>query len=86
MKRLTLCVLALVSFMALAANAQDYRGRVQGAIADETHAVLPGVNVTLRNEATNVTSSVVSGELGRRRIDLTQPIPFNPTLQCFSPY
>jgi Carboxypeptidase regulatory-like domain/TonB dependent receptor len=73
MKRLTLCVLALVSFMAVAANAQDYRGRVQGAIADETHAVLPGVNVTLRNEATNVTSSFVSDELGRYIFDFVDP-------------
>jgi hypothetical protein len=73
MKRLTLYMLAVVSLVAVAANAQDYRGRVQGSIADETHAVLPGVTVALRNDATNVTSSFVSDELGRFIFDFVDP-------------
>ena len=46
-------LLALVGLaLALPVFAQDSRGRVQGTIADSTGGVLPGVTVTLRNDAT----------------------------------
>src|SRR5262245_1760962 len=73
MTRFVTCILAILSLFALTALAQDYRGRVQGSIADETKAVMPGVTVTLRNEATNVTSSFVSDELGRYIFDFVDP-------------
>jgi len=65
----------------MTAFAQDYRGRVQGLIADETKAVMPGVTVTLRNEATNVTGSFVSDELGRYIFDFVDPGVYTVTAE-----
>jgi hypothetical protein len=42
MNRVASCVLTTALLFALPAAAQDYRGRVQGSIADETRAVMPG--------------------------------------------
>ena len=47
------------------AFAQTGEGTVQGAIRDETGAVLPGATVTARNLRTDVSSSAVSGAEGR---------------------
>ena len=41
-------------------DAQDYRARVQGTVSDTSQAVLPGVAVTLSNDATGVASTRVT--------------------------
>ena len=51
-------------WLAAPAMAQDYRARVQGQITDESRGALPGVTVTLLNEATGV---VVRSRHRRRR-------------------
>ncbi len=48
----------------LALSAQENLGRMAGTITDETGAVLPGADVTARNEATGVETSIVSGDSG----------------------
>src|SRR5262245_59013418 len=58
---------------ALTANAQDYRGRVQGSVSDETHAVLPGVTITLHNDATGVGNTFVTNEVGHYIFDFVDP-------------
>src|SRR5258706_9001333 len=72
MKGITFCVVAVLLF-ALPAAAQDYRGRIQGSITDETRAVMPGVSVTLRNDATGVANMFVADELGRYIFDFVDP-------------
>src|SRR6187402_361120 len=46
-------------------RAQGGRSEIRGTISDTADAVLPGVNVTVTNEATGLTRSVVSGPEGR---------------------
>ena len=58
-------IIACVLLPALAAVPQDYRARVQGLVTDETRAVLPGVTVTLRNDATGISNTFVTNEVGR---------------------
>lgn len=45
-----LCLVAVL-FAALPAGAQDFRGRVNGTVTDNTGAVLPGVTVTVTSPA-----------------------------------
>ena len=47
---LVLC-LAAVLFGALPVAAQDFRGRINGTVTDNTGAVLPGVTVTVSSPA-----------------------------------
>lgn len=57
----TLCLLTVAS----TAFAQGGRSEINGVIADTAQAVLPGVNVTVTNEATGLSRSVVTGGEGR---------------------
>ena len=56
--------LAAIVF-ALAAPAQELRGRVRGIVSDTTGAVIPAANVTLRNVNTNVDTVRQSNETGQ---------------------
>lgn len=51
--RFSLAAFLLLTIFAFA-SAQDYRGKVQGAITDENGAAVPGAHVVLRNVATGV--------------------------------
>ncbi|RPJ85251.1 MAG: hypothetical protein EHM13_01670, partial [Acidobacteria bacterium] len=75
MRRFTtlLALFAVLLAMASPAAAQDYRARVQGAVLDETKAALPGVTVTLTNEATNVAATRVTDDAGRYIFDFVEP-------------
>src|SRR5438093_481802 len=44
---------------------QSFQGGIRGAVTDSVGAVIPGVEVTLANEATNVARSTVSNEVGQ---------------------
>ena len=72
MKRLTfqscrwvLPVLAVLMLLAETARAQGPTGRIEGFVRDEQGAVLPGVTVTVRNQASGVTRTVVTEPDGR---------------------
>src|SRR4029450_3191881 len=75
MKRvwMTLAIVASLVVLAVPASAQDYRGRVQGSIADSSGAALPGVSVTLTNTATNVAATRVTDTQGRYVFDFVDP-------------
>src|SRR4029453_2662913 len=47
--------------------------KVQGQITDESRGALPGVTVTLANEATGVASDRVTDAEGRYRFDFVDP-------------
>jgi len=68
-----LALFASVLSMASVASAQDYRARVQGVITDESQGALPGVTVTLLNEATNVSVFKVSDPQGHYLFDFVDP-------------
>ena len=66
-------VVGWVLLLAGTASAQDYRARVQGAVLDESKAALPGVVVTLKNDATGVSVDRVSDGQGRYLFDFVEP-------------
>jgi hypothetical protein len=74
-KVITRVGIAAWCFLMLAgpATAQDYRARVQGAVADESKGALPGVSVTLRNDATGVAVNRVTSGEGRYLFDFVEP-------------
>ena len=81
MKRLwmTLGVVGAVVWLATPAGAQDYRARVQGQIVDESRGALPGVTVTMQNDATGVASDRVTDAEGRYRFDFVEPGTYSVT-------
>jgi hypothetical protein len=56
--------LILVLIVCVSLLAQADRGSVAGTISDTTGAVVPGISLTLRNAATNLTYSAASNENG----------------------
>ncbi len=66
---------AVMSMVVLAfpASAQDYRGRVQGTVLDTSQGALPGVSVTLINDATAVSVTRVTDAQGRYIFDFVDP-------------
>ena len=61
MKRLALFLLFLSVSVAYA---QDDRGSISGTVTDSTGAVVPKAAITIKNEATNVVQSAISGDAG----------------------
>jgi hypothetical protein len=66
-------VAACLLLAAVSVGAQDYRARVQGSVLDSSQAVLPGVTITLRNEATNVAVTRVTDGTGIYVFDFVEP-------------
>jgi hypothetical protein len=83
MKRLAtiLATIAGLALLASTAGAQDYRGRVQGAVADESGGALPGATVTLLNDATGVSSTRFTGADGRYLFDFVDPGAYTITAE-----
>src|SRR2546427_800486 len=54
----------LLVLMAGTLVAQEFRGQVGGKVTDPSGAVVPGVQITLTNVATNTSSSTLAGETG----------------------
>ncbi len=54
-------------------TAQNYRGRVQGVVTDQTQAVVPEAKVTLTNVKTSVSSTQTTDATGRYLFDLVEP-------------
>jgi hypothetical protein len=66
MRSLLLCVvIACSSFATLVAQTQITTGVIQGAVVDSSGAVLPGVDVTIVNQETNLTQSRTTDAEGR---------------------
>lgn len=75
MKRMALCIVIVgqLSIMAASAVAQDYRGRVQGTVVDQSDAALPGATVALTNDATGVVVERQTNAEGRYIFDFVDP-------------
>ena len=64
-----LILLALLfTFVAAIAEAQS-TATLEGTIVDPQNAAMPGVSVTIRNDATGVERAVVTDEVGQQRLD-----------------
>ncbi len=80
------CLRVLACFLLLLAApccvlAQVFTASVQGTITDTTGAVVPGAQVTITNEATNVKQTVKSDEGGRYYISFLPPRNLSMTLR-----
>jgi len=66
----TLRIGLLAALCVSAALAQDVRARVQGLVSDSSQAVVAGATVTLTNEATSVSATKQTNEVGQYLFDL----------------
>jgi hypothetical protein len=80
-------IVGQLAFLASPMSAQDYRGRVQGSVVDESKGALPGVSVTLRNDATGVAVTRTTNDEGRYIFDFVSPGTYSivAELQGFRP-
>src|SRR5262249_26355254 len=70
--RLVLMGLVLLAVGAASVSAQQFTGGVRGAIHDP-NGVVPGVTVTLTNEATNVSRETVTNEVSQYNFPAVPP-------------
>ena len=73
---MSFCRTSLPLFFLLAAgglHAQEYRGRVQGTVADPTNASVPGATVTLTNVEKGISTVRISDDGGHYLFDLVEP-------------
>ena len=68
-----LALVACFGVLATVAGAQDYRGRVQGQVVDESQGALPGATVVMTNDATGVSATRVADHEGRYLFDFVEP-------------
>ncbi len=74
-------VIILVLGMTLPTFAQEYRGRVQGTITDQTNAVIVGAKVVLHNDGTGVDVTRTSDALGHFLFDYVDPAAYTLTVE-----
>ncbi|MBM3736247.1 MAG: carboxypeptidase regulatory-like domain-containing protein [Acidobacteria bacterium] len=72
---------SILFLAAISLPAQEYRGRIQGAVTDSTQAVISGATVTLANVQTGVSSTRQTNEQGRYLFDLILPGTYTVTVQ-----
>jgi hypothetical protein len=65
--------LAIIAAAAASAEAQGPTGRIEGVVRDAQGAVLPGVTMTLRNQDTGVTRTLVTEADGRYAFPAISP-------------
>jgi len=76
-----LAVALIVLFMP-AALAQDYRGRIEGLVTDQTKAIIPGATVTLLNVKTGVKVVRQTSDTGLYLFDLVDPGTYTVTIEA----
>jgi hypothetical protein len=74
--------IALVLLLAVSSPAQDYRGRIQGLVTDESQAVIAGSTVTLLNVNTGVRTIRQTSETGLYLFDLVDPGTYTVTIDA----
>ena len=71
--RSTILFFVLFSASCLGAFSQGFQGGLRGSVKDAGGAVIPGVAVTLTNEATNLSRSIVGNESGEYDFAALEP-------------
>src|SRR5689334_1816788 len=79
-KKVAVFVLA-VFLVCDVAIGQTAGGTILGKIRDQTGAVLPGAEVTIKNTATGVTRNILSDETGTYNAPNLQPGTYDVTVQ-----
>jgi hypothetical protein len=74
-------VIALLLLAAAAGMAQEFRGRIQGVVVDESGGAAPGVSVVLLNTGTGVAVTRSTNELGRYVFDYIDPGTYSLTAE-----
>src|SRR5258708_39760650 len=74
--------LSLIALLAGLAMAQEYRGRVQGIVADPSQAAISNATVTLRNVNTGVESTREADAAGHFLFDFVQPGTYSVAVQA----
>lgn len=75
------CIALAMALGGSTAHAQISTGTVNGAVTDDTGAVLPGVTVTAKNLGTGLIRTVASNEAGRYQISGLPPGPYSVTAE-----
>src|SRR3989449_3298343 len=70
--RVMMCSLLVLAGTASAAGAQQFTGGVRGLVRD-ANGVIPGVTVSLTNEATNISREVVTNDVGEYNFPAVPP-------------
>src|SRR5438445_13087749 len=70
--RVVMCSLLVLAGTASAAGAQQFTGGVRGLVRD-ANGVIPGVTVSLTNEATNISREVVTNDVGQYNFPAVPP-------------
>lgn len=78
---LSISIIALTFGTATLAAAQDYRGKVQGVVADVNGGAIPGAQVVLHNDATGVDGTRQTNESGRYIFDFVDPGTYTVTVE-----
>ena len=78
---LAVCLAGALAAASVSAAAQDFRGSLNGRVADTSGAVLPGTTVTLANVATNVASSTTTNSDGVYNIPYVAPGRYTVTFE-----
>ena len=68
-----LALLPLCFLLALNTHGQTATGTLTGLVKDETGAVIPGVQITIRNESTNAIRAVVTSDSGLYQVSALSP-------------
>ncbi|HEY0874720.1 MAG TPA: carboxypeptidase regulatory-like domain-containing protein [Vicinamibacterales bacterium] len=74
-----LCTIPLLLSFAAPMAAQETTGTIQGVVADQSGAVLPGATVIVRNVGTGQTQEVVTNENGRYTVPFLRPGTYEVT-------
>src|SRR5262245_27154075 len=81
LNRVICLCLTLLSFGVVPTSAQDFRGRINGSVTDNTGAVLPGVTITASSPALIQAQVQVSGAEGDYRFIALPPGVYDLTFE-----
>src|SRR5215471_13921112 len=76
-----IALMSLAASLTVGLYAQEYRGRIQGAVEDSSHAAVVGATVTLLNVKTGVATTQQTNESGRYLFDLVDPGTYTVTVE-----
>lgn len=79
--RAILAVCVVTPLLTAVVWGQEYRGRIQGTVRDQSNAVVVGATVTLRNVRTGVEAATKSNETGYYLFPLVEPGLYTVTVE-----
>src|SRR5256885_2170267 len=79
--RSLLSIFSLLFLFTASGLAQDYRGRVEGIVTDQTRSVIAGAAVTLSNVNTGIRSIHKTSDTGLYLFDLVEPGSYSITVE-----